>query len=410
MKLDSKAIAKCELEAKADGKADVIYFDDDLAGFGLRLRGKRKTWIAQYRSKGRTRRMKIGSVEKIDAAAAREAAKEILANVVLGKDPQGDKAATRLGAARTFKSIAASFLDAKKAELRPASMRVTRLYLTGSYFKPLHPNTITDVTRADVAACLRTVSNRGRTVAAAQARSAVNTMFAWAMGEGLVDENPVIGTNKPKKSDPRERVLTDDELGAVWRACGDQDFGKIVKLLMLTGCRRLEIGGLRRREFDADTGTLTLPAERVKNKRKHVLPLPQLAIAIIQSLPEGVDDDRDNYFGLRSRAGFTDWTAPKASLDDRLGRRVARWTIHDLRRSVATGMATLGIQPHVVVAVLNHYSGHRAGVAGVYNRSPYEKEVRAALALWADHVRSIVEGGEHKIVSFPTSKTVQEAS
>ncbi len=266
MKLDGKAIAKCEAEAKADGKADVIHFDDDLAGFGLRLRGGRKTWIAQYRAKGRTRRMKIGAAEKVTAEEARKHAKKILARVELGHDPQGDKAATRLGAALTFKSLASKFLEARAADLRPASMRVTKLSLSGSYFKPLHPITITDITRADVAACLRTISNRGHTVAAAQARSAISTMFSWAMGEGLTDENPVIGTNKPKKSDPRERVLTDDELAAVWRACGDDDFGKIVKLLMLTGCRRLEVGGLRRREFNRDTGALTLPAERAKKQ------------------------------------------------------------------------------------------------------------------------------------------------
>lgn len=269
---------------------------------------------------------------------------------------------------------------------------------------------IGDVTRADVAACHRAISNRGHTVAAAQARSAISTLYSWAMGEGLADENPVIGTNRPKKSDPRERVLKDDELAAVWRACGDDDFGKIIRLLVLTGCRRLEIGGLRWREFDRETGTLTLPPERVKNGRKHALQLPNIAVEIIESVPRSVDDDRDHLFGARSRRGFCAWTQQKADLDTRLRGRVGPWTIHDLRRTAATGMANLGIQPHVVEAVLNHYLGHRAGVAGVYNRAPYELEIRAALALWADHVKCIVGGGDRKIVTFPTGKSVQGVS
>ena len=153
IKLDAKTIAKLALP---EGKLDAIYFDDDLGGFGLRLRASgdrvRRTWIAQYRAHGRTRRMKIGAAEKLNVDDARKAARKILAKVELGQDPQGDKAKARLASGRTLRSVADDYLEAKQSVLRPASYRGTKLYLTGPYFKPLHSTTITDITLADVAA------------------------------------------------------------------------------------------------------------------------------------------------------------------------------------------------------------------------------------------------------------------
>jgi len=164
---------------------------------------------------------------------------------------------------------------------------------------------------------------------------------------------------------------------------------------MLTGQRRTEVGGMRWREVDLDRGVWILPKERTKNHREHVLPLPPLASSILESVPHVVN--RDCVFGQRSDGGFTIWAGAKAALDARLGE-VRGWTLHDLRRSCATGMANLGVQPHVIEVILNHASGFRGGVGGTYNRSPYERVVKAALALWADHIRTIVEGGGRKVV------------
>jgi integrase len=233
-------------------------------------------------------------------------------------------------------------------------------------------------------------------VTGSRARSALSTMFAWAMGEGLCEANPVVGTNKPPDSTPRDRVLADGELAAIWTACQDDDFGRIVRLLALTGARRAEIAGMCWSELDLDNGLWSLPKERAKNKRALLLPLPPLALSIIKSVPERVG--RDQLFGDRAASGFTDWSHAKQALDQRLAGKAKAWRLHDLRRTCATRMADLGVQPHVIEAVLNHYGGHRAGVAGVYNRSPYEREMRGALALWANHVATIVEGGEKKIV------------
>ena len=146
-------------------------------------------------------------------------------------------------------------------------------------------------------------------------------------------------------------------------------------------------------EFNFEQGTWTLPANRSKNKRAHTLPLLPAMRAIVEAVPKLVG--RDQLFGMRG-GGFTRWADGKAALDQRSS--VKDWTTHDLRRSVATRMADLKVLPHVIEQILNHQSGHRAGPAGIYNRSVYANEVRSALALWHDHVRSIVEGSERKVL------------
>jgi len=218
------------------------------------------------------------------------------------------------------------------------------------------------------------------------------------MGQGFAEDNPVIGTIKPEDGAPRERVLSDDELAAIWRASGDDAYGKVIKLLILLGARRGEVGGMRWSELDLDRAVWTIPPERTKNKREHKLPLMPLALEIIASVPRRAT--RDHLFGSRSAEGLRHWHA-KADLDAELGDSVVgAWRVHDIRRSVATRMADLGVQPHVIEAVLNHQSGTKAGVAGIYNRSSYEREVKAALALWSDHVRSLATGSERKVLAF----------
>jgi integrase len=210
-------------------------------------------------------------------------------------------------------------------------------------------------------------------------------MFAWAIGEGLCEVNPVIGTNTLDEK-PRERVLSDMELAAIWKACPDADYGRIVKLLMLTAQRREEIGALRWSEIDFDAKLITLPSTRTKNGRPHEIPLSDSAVAVL----EGCIRHRDLVFGARGKNGLAGWHDGKTALDNACG--VKDWTLHDLRRTAATRMADIGVQPHIIEAVLNHVSGHKAGVAGTYNRSVYANEKRAALDAWANHLRVIISG------------------
>ena len=258
MKLNQRTVAGLELPK---GKNEVFFWDEDLTGFGLRLRRRRAggrvgwTWVAQYRAKkgSRTRRWKIGDYDKVTEKQAREAAVVVLAKAALGEDPAGDRKKERAGATSTLRSvIEQDYLVLKQAELRASSYKVTRLYLTGPYFAPLHRMGINEVTRADVARRINAIKINHGTNGASRARAHLSAFYTWAMTQGIVEQNPVIGTEKPKLPKSRERVLTDAELAAIWRACGDDAYGKIVKLLMLTGCRRDEIGGLRWSELAPD--------------------------------------------------------------------------------------------------------------------------------------------------------------
>jgi integrase len=382
---------------------EVFYFDDALTGFGLRLRvgahGRLlRSWICQYKRAGGTRRMTIDASGALTADQARARAREILAEVALGRDPQADKADRRDKDRNVLRALIADYLDAKRAVVRPRTMTAITGYLTDPrHFGPLHSVPVDAITLRDVATCLMRIKKRGPAMAG-QARDTLSAFFKWAMGEGLAETNPVAGTNKPElpNDGKRDRVLTDAELAAVWRACDDgSEHSTIVKLLILTGCRRAEVGDMSWGEIDLDAGTWTIPPERSKNHRQHVLPLMPTMRAIIDDVPRMAA--REKLFGVRSSHGFSRWHC-KADLDARCG--VTGWTLHDVRRTVATRMGDVGIQPHIVEATLNHQSGSKRGVAGVYNRSPYEREVRAAMAQWHDHVRALVRGGKRKVLSL----------
>ena len=403
MKLDTKSIAALAL---TPGKTDAIFFDAQLPGFGFRLRqgagGKvLRSWVVQYKRAGATRRLRLGSAGVLGAEAARAAARKVLGRVALGEDPQGDKTDRRGKDRLNFRSVIDDYLAVKQKTVRPRTYGELRRYLTGTFFRPLHGMPVDKIARRDIAARLTKITAEHGSITAARCRATLSAFFVWAMGQGITDadKNPVIGTIRPADAEPRERTLTDDELAAVWRACRDDDHGKVIRLLMLLGSRRAEVGGICWSEIDLQRGVWTLPRERSKNGRAHTLPLMPMALDIITSVPRMVS--RDQLFGERGAVGFSAWSRGKRALDERSG--VSDWTVHDIRRTVATRMADLGVQPHIIEAALNHQSGHKRGVAGVYNRSSYEREVRAALALWTDHVRTLVEGGERKVVPFPAA-------
>jgi integrase len=411
MNLTAKTVAA--LQSLPEGKHDVIYFDEQTAGFGFRVRagagGKvLRSWVAQYRRAGGTRRITLGPAGVLSAEQARAAAKKVLAAAALGQDPQADRIDRRGKDQHSFRSVVEEYLKAKQPNVRPRTFVESLRYLTGGYLKPLHGMPVDTITRKDIAGRLTVIMRESGNVTAARVRAVLNAFYVWAMQMGYVEQNPTIGTIKPKDFEGRSRVLVEDkdkgrpdELGPIWRACGDDDHGRCVRLLILTGCRRQEVGSMRWSELDADAGTWTIPAARAKNGREHTLPLPPLAWQIINSSPHIAG--RDYLFGIRSQ-GFKSWADGKAELDKRLGDTVAPYVLHDTRRSVATGMANLGVQPHIIETILNHQGGHKRGVAGVYNRASYGREVKAALAMWADYVRALAEGGERKVLAFNFAK------
>jgi integrase len=193
----------------------------------------------------------------------------------------------------------------------------------------------------------------------------------------------VQGTGVADEGHSRDRVLTQDELRKLWCSLGDDPFSEIVRLLLLTGQRRNEIGRLQWSEIDLARKLIVLPPERVKNGRQHEVPLSAQALAVIERQPR-----RNSTGSLFCENGaFGNWTKAKAALDQRLC--IAPWRLHDLRRSAATYMGELGVLPHVIEQALNHVSGHKAGVSGVYNRSKMIDAVRSALQTWADHIDRI---------------------
>jgi integrase len=391
MKLDKTTMAALKLPP---GRSELFVWDDDLPGFGLRIRGSGVRWIVQYRVGAQQRRESLGDVRKITLDAARKIARQRFAQAELGRDPAAERAKARVlavAAKLTLEKVAESYLAAKAGVVRPATYNQTRLHLT-NHWSALAGRPLDSIKRSDVATTLHQITQQHGRTAAGRARSNLSALFSWAMREGLCEANPVLATNDPAEGiQPRERVLSDRELTVVWRACQEDDFGRIVQLLILTGCRREEIGGLKWSEVDFDAGVMTIPGERTKNRKNHSLRLPSAAVDILRATP--VRLGRDFVFGARGHS-YSAWSYSMLALNSRITaierKQLPHWSLHDLRRTMRTGLGRLGVQPHIAERAVNHIKG---GVEAIYDRYRYEREITAALALWADHVLALITNG-----------------
>jgi integrase len=385
MKLTQKTVAALTLPG---GKSEAIFFDDDLPGFGVRIRaGGSRTWVYQFKIGDQHRRITLGSASALTPARARESAAELHAAVRLGRDPAGEKFEGRVRAAETMAAILPAYLGRQRGHLRPRSYVECERHLLKNC-KPLLGLPIAKIDRRTVAARISDIANTSGAVSANRARAALSAFFSWTMREGLLDANPIVGTGRqPEKT--RSRVLSDDELKIILSACGADDFSTIVRLLMATGQRANEIGQLRWGEVFDDK--IVLPPARTKNNREHVIPLAPAVASIIHNRQRR----NDFVFGRRQGRPFGGWSQSKVALDQRIkamGHKLEPWVIHDLRRSAATHMADLGVLPHVIEAVLNHVSGAKRGVSGIYNRSDYAAQKRIALEKWSEHIETLVSG------------------
>jgi len=399
MRLTDKTVAALALPKD---RAEAIHYDEDLPGFGLRLRaGGSRRWVYTYRIGVRDRRITLGSPTALSANRARAIAADLAAKVRLGNDPAGEKQENRARAAETMGATLQTYLAAKREAVRPGSYTGIERHLTKHCLR-LHGVRVDKIDRRAVAVTLTAIATKSGPIEANRVRASLSAFFSWAMREGLVGANPVIGTGRrPEQS--RARVLSDDDLRAIWSATkGSDDYSAIIRLLTLTGARANEIASLSWPEVD--DGKITLPASRTKNKREHVIPLSKPAQITLDRRPR--QPDRDFVFGRRDGRPFSGWSVCNDLLHARIkenGATVAHWTPHDLRRTAATRMAELGVQPHIIEAVLNHVSGHKHGVAGIYNRATYEPEKRQALALWAYRLLAIVEGRKRVVVPLKTA-------
>jgi integrase len=393
MKLTAQEIARY---LPPEGK-DHIVFDSGLPGFGLRYRNGRRTWVFQYAfgsGEGRVNaRMTLGEYPALPATKARETARDLYARVRLGQHPAAEKKQNREEHRNTFGRLVSGYLEFKRNEVRPRTHRLIDLYLN-THAKALHGLPAIVIDRKRIAELLDDIAKKSGAVSANRAHSALSALFTWAMQKGLHENNPCIAAQK-RREKSRDRVLTDNELAAVWNALKPNDYGDILRLLILTGQRAGEIGGLRWSEVDFDRDLVALPSQRTKNHQAHEFPMS----GAVRDIFKARTRTRDFVFG-RGVAGFNGWDRSKKRLDEKITEKLSaelpQWTVHDLRRTLATGLQRLGVRLEVTEAILNHVGGNRSGVGGVYRRYNWATEKRQALDSWAAHVLAVVSGKKGK--------------
>jgi len=382
---------------------DKVFFDSSLPGYGLRVRESGvHSLMIQYAIAGRTRRVVFGPLSRLDPGKTYAKAKDLLASVRLGGDPATEKELAKTRAGETFGALLPRFLERQMARLKPRSYVETERHLT-VHAKALHGLPIEALTRRTIAGRLAEIEKHNGPVVRNRARASLSAYFTWLAREGYVDANPVAFTNQAEEK-ARERVLSDEELRTIWLAADNgtpNEFGAILKLLMLTGTRRTEIGGLMWDEVSPNLPLITLPPARTKNGREHLIPLSEPALEILRALPRRTTTDGtpwEHAFGATVGCGYQNWSRGKVELDARIaeanhGKGLEPWTLHDFRRSISTSLHDrFGIPPHVVEVILGHAGGHKSGVAGTYNKALYLEERRRALERWGAHIMGLVTG------------------
>jgi integrase len=374
------------------GKRDMLVFDDEQRGLGVRVTASGgKTFLAQYTWHGEKRRIPLGSCGAVSLAKARDAVRIVMGEVARGVDPaserKNDAAEARQQAAHKMLTLDSLIEDwrslhlvSKRPSYAAAAVRALRIAFSRYLGLPA-----ANFDRALVVRTLDAMARQGKPAMAASTAAYGKAAYGWAVKRGALTVNPF--TNLPvAPTIRRDRVLRDDELAAIWRATERGGaFDNIVRFLILTGQRREEVAGMMWGELSDDLSTWTIPADRAKNGVAHIIPLPGPVREPLRGLPKFSDFV---FPGLRG--AFSGWSKAKAALDARSG--VTNWRLHDLRRTMATGLQRLGVRLEVTEAVLNHVAGSRAGIVGVYQRHDFAMEKRAALEAWTEHVMAVVIG------------------
>jgi integrase len=317
-----------------------------------------RIWYLTTAVKEQPRRIKLGTYPVLSVSDARDQARKILRQIQLGTYGLEPEKKVTLG------EIIPQFITLY-SKLRNRSWRDSERWLWK--FTELHPRPLEDIKRTHVVRELDHFMARGMGTGTNRALASIKKLFAWCVDRGTIDTNPVTGLKAPAKETSRDRVLSDDEMVTCWRAAEEEGlaFASFTKLLILTGQRRGEVADMRWSELNLATGSWTIPATRAKNATKHVVPLSPVAFSIIASLPRY--ENSEYVFTTTGSTPISSFGRLKNRLDQALG--VEDWRMHDIRRSVATNMAMLGIQPLIIEAVLNHKSGIVSGVAAIHMRA-----------------------------------------
>ena len=444
-------ITKRTVDATKPGKGDLFVWDSKVPGFGLKVTpAGGKVYVFQYRMANRgaakampTRRMTIGKHGAFTPDQARTRAEELAAIVKLGTDPQQDAKAkitanadakrqaevkAKLEGELVFEKVAERWLAEYELDHKARTVEQARHIVTKRLEPALNGKPLPHITRADLQAIIDAIPLMHRASRLA-VYSYASVLFRWAMERGEIDDNPVRLMAKPSAPESRKRVLTEDELASVWQAADNlrDPYGSFFKLLIWTGQRREEVAGMAWAELDRATAAWIIPANRAKNGVTQIVPLApvvvealdRLALAVqIKAEVEEPDAKRWPKAGpvltTYSKTAIKSYSKAKAELDAAIteARKDAgalpAWRVHDLRRTLATGLQKLGIRFEVTEAVLNHVSGARSGVAGIYQQHDWKEEKRDALRAWVATVAAIAAG--HRPDQFQNDKGEADAA
>ena len=382
-------LTKSAIDALPTPQSDVVFWDVGFPGFGVKVTPKgRKVFVVLYRTGGagsKLRKYTIGPYGRVTLHQARVAAQKVLAAKFEGRDPAAEKRERkRRVVADRVEDLLESFIAQRLSQNRSAG-EVARL-LRREVGKAWSGKSIHEISKRDVVEVISAVEQRGAPVAANKTLKSIKTFLRWCVGRAVLDQSPAEGVPLPAKEVARDRVLDDQELAQVILAAREVGgpYGGIVELLALTGQRREEVARLSREELDLEQRIWTIPKSRTKNAKAHVVHLSEQSIDVLKRAHRR----GPLVFSPLGTKPFQEFSRAKSVLDQLSG--VSGWRLHDLRRTCVSGMARLGVAPHVADKVLNHQSGTISGVAAVYQRHEFLPERQAALDLWGAHIGQLL--------------------
>ncbi len=353
------------------------YCDTILQGFGLRVttEGQRSFYV-RLRYRNKAKRITLGTYPALSLADAR-----VLAGEKMTQAMNGSLHSNQTNA-HTIKEAYARFIELyAKIHNKDWAISDSRLKKFMAEYGEVN---LTDLYKRDIIAHLDKLMAGGTPMQANRAHSALSRFLNWCVERDYIEHSPCHGVKKPAKENKRDRILDDDELLNIWNVCGGfgYPFEPLLKILILTAQRRGEVSGMRWSELDLKNKIWTIPKERAKNGRAHMVPLSEPVIKILETLPRFLHSDF--VFTTTGKTPVSGHGKYKKRIDETTG--ITGWVFHDFRRTGASRMAQVGINPYVVEKVLNHVSGTFSGVLGVYQQYGYDKEKREALNKWAEYV------------------------